>query len=433
MNQLEKFIDEINKTNSLNEKQNILKKYKSNEFITKILIYTYDPMIQFGVSSANIKKYTKNKNYTEQEFKKCNDIFDILDNLNNKTITGNEALKTINEYIKQFNDNQKEIILNILDKNIKIRIGEKVINKVYERNIIPVFDPVLAKDYDPHFVKLDKNWLISIKYDGVRCLINVNPKNKIIKAYSRSGKELFNLECILDSIPINEFNENVFLDGEVVYTIDPEYEYKQNTNENFTRAIEIVRKSKTETDTSNLYYKIFDIIPEKDFFDGKGTIKLSDRYKQINKIFNKNKKIKIVNQMVYSEENFKLMNDNVQKYNWEGLMLRADTSYKGGRHRELNKVKTFCDEEFIVKRIETGPVRIIENKLETTIECMTSVIIDVNGKEVGVGSGFSIDERKYFYKNPKEIIGKNITVKYFEKTEDNSLRFPIYKGIREDI
>ena len=37
--------------------------------------------------------------------------------------------------------------------------------------------------------------------------------------------------------------------------------------------------------------------------------------------------------------------------------------------------------------------------------------------------------RNIFYKNPKLIVGKKITVKYFEKTK-NSLRFPIFIGIR---
>jgi DNA ligase-1 len=50
---------------------------------------------------------------------------------------------------------------------------------------------------------------------------------------------------------------------------------------------------------------------------------------------------------------------------------------------------------------------------------------------VRVGSGFTIDQRKEFYKNPKKILGKIITVQYFEETKNQdgglSLRFPTFK------
>ncbi len=120
---------------------------------------------------------------------------------------------------------------------------------------------------------------------------------------------------------------------------------------------------------------------------------------------------------------------------WEGLMLRDNKPYTAGRTRDLAKVKNFFDEEYIVKEIICGPFRIIDKttKLETTIECMTSVIINNKGTNVKIGSGFSLSERKEYYKNPKNIIGKKITVKYFEETNDLSLRFPIFKGIKFDV
>jgi DNA ligase-1 len=53
------------------------------------------------------------------------------------------------------------------------------------------------------------------------------------------------------------------------------------------------------------------------------------------------------------------------------------------------------------------------------------------GHTVRVGSGFSIEQRQEFYKNPKKILGKQITVQYFEETENEkggiSLRFPTFK------
>ena len=73
--------------------------------------------------------------------------------------------------------------------------------------------------------------------------------------------------------------------------------------------------------------------------------------------------------------------------------------------------------------------------LEKTIETLTNVIIEHKGNTVSVGSGFSLEERSRYYENPNLIIGKEITVQYFEKSKDKdgkeSLRFPVVKYVFE--
>jgi DNA ligase-1 len=89
--------------------------------------------------------------------------------------------------------------------------------------------------------------------------------------------------------------------------------------------------------------------------------------------------------------------------------------------------------------MESELIRIIVNGKEERVEMLSNVYIDVKGnKEVGLGSGFSQEERIRFFKNPSLIIGHKIKVKYFEETIDTktgkpSLRFPIYLGIRDIV
>ena len=68
---------------------------------------------------------------------------------------------------------------------------------------------------------------------------------------------------------------------------------------------------------------------------------------------------------------------------------------------------------------------------------MTSqVVIKHKGFEVGVGSGFTIEQRREFTKNPSKIVGKTVTIQYFsESFTDNkiSLRFPVLKYIHGDL
>ena len=110
-------------------------------------------------------------------------------------------------------------------------------------------------------------------------------------------------------------------------------------------------------------------------------------------------------------------------------MLRKNTHWSGKRSNDLLKYKLFFDDEFEVIDMEFGPFQIIDSKtnLQTEIQCLSSVTIDYNNTKVG--SGFSIEERIKFYENPELIKNKKITVKFFQKTENNSLRFPVFKSI----
>lgn len=67
---------------------------------------------------------------------------------------------------------------------------------------------------------------------------------------------------------------------------------------------------------------------------------------------------------------------------------------------------------------------------------MGSLIVDYKGNPVGVGSGLSDEIRNLIWKNPEQYIGRIATIQYFEETTDKtgkpSIRFPVFKEIRED-
>ena len=64
------------------------------------------------------------------------------------------------------------------------------------------------------------------------------------------------------------------------------------------------------------------------------------------------------------------------------------------------------------------------------------ITINHKGTQVGVGSGFNFDQRKEFGKDHSKILGKTITVQYFEESKNQfgeySLRFPVIKHIFEN-
>ena len=96
------------------------------------------------------------------------------------------------------------------------------------------------------------------------------------------------------------------------------------------------------------------------------------------------------------------------------------------------KIKEFFDAEYVVTSLIMGPQRVIVDGREIEEDMLSAVTIEHNGSIVQVGSGFTIDQRRHYYKNIGDLLGMTIVVQYFEETTDqhgnNSLRFPVFKG-----
>jgi DNA ligase-1 len=98
------------------------------------------------------------------------------------------------------------------------------------------------------------------------------------------------------------------------------------------------------------------------------------------------------------------------------------------------KVKKFFDDEYVVKDIEIAEMTTSEpGKGNVKFTGVKSLIIEHKGNLVNVGSGLSREQRIEWMKKPSKIIGKTITVKYFEETKNKageySLRFPTLKFV----
>ena len=99
------------------------------------------------------------------------------------------------------------------------------------------------------------------------------------------------------------------------------------------------------------------------------------------------------------------------------------------------KVKKFFDAEYVVRSIDHEDHRIIRNGKEEVVRMMSQAYIMHKGFSVAVGSGWNHHQRIKYEANPELIIGKTITVQYFEETKNQqgelSLRFPTVKHVYE--
>ena len=408
---IENFIEDMRATSSSTDKVQIIK--KASPFIHKALEYTYNPFKQFYVTS---KTCIKNSHLKERH---SLDLFEVLDKLMNREVTGHDAIKLVNGL-------EDESIYKIIDKNLDIRAGDKVINKAVP-NLIPTFSVALAKEYDG---KCDWNdgWHASRKLDGVRCLAVVDFEGKCT-LYSRMGKELTTLNKVKEAIEATGIINTVF-DGEICL-ID------ENGNEDFQGIMKQLRRKDHQIE--NPAYMIFDMIYKPEFDNQKGNETLSERLSKLRgwlqgRFINPNI-LRYTEQFTITDnDHFNYWSEMPTQEGWEGIMLRKDVGYEGKRTKNLLKVKKFFDAEYKVIDFDIDDHEIVVNGRSETVPMLSQVWIEHKGYKVKVGSGWTQEQRLQYIDG--SIVGKMITVQYFEETKNDkggiSLRFPTVKIVHGD-
>ena len=425
LDKLKDFVEQSNASNSNLDKLKVLEQFKNDLEVTRMLKYVYSPFKQYYVTSKNLKKRSDLVNSN------CSDnLFQLLDRLDNREITGHAALAEVNGFISN-NQEHADLIYNIIDRNLKTRSTASMINKIIP-GCIPTFDVALASTYDEKTKKkvdfIKDDWYLSRKLDGVRCLAFFNEWGEV-SLYSRSGKPFLTLDKVKEELQSLDL-QNMVIDGEICIV-------DENGNEDFQSIIkEIKRKDHT---IENPLFQAFDIITAEDFASKVSKEKLFLRLQSLEMVLAdpKLKHLKYLKQhLTTSEEMVKEQMAIAAKEGWEGLMLRKDELYKGKRSQDILKVKKMFDAEYTVVGVENAINRVIVEGKEVEEMMLKNVIIEHKGNRVQVGSGFSLEEKRNFFKNPNKILNKTITVQYFEETTnqegEHSLRFPVVKAVYEE-
>ena len=414
------FIEEMKATSSTNDKKVILQKYDTPN-LRKLFEYVYSPFKQYYVTSDNLKK--------RQDLNLDNDyeLFDLLDDLNARLITGHNAIQVVNGFIAK-NQEFSEVIYDVIDRNLKTRATTTLINSVLP-GTVPTFDVALAEKFDGNEKKVNFDsgeWWASRKLDGVRCITVIDEHGEP-KFYSRAGNEFLTLSVLAQDIKKLGLRNKV-LDGEVCVL-------KEGGLEDFQGVIKEIGK-KNHTIQMPKYY-IFDFLEASEFWNQSGDVSLSARLIILNAL---------VTDLTYAEplpqfqiksvEEFEKIAADATEMGYEGVMMRKDIGYEGKRSKNLLKVKKMHDAEYVVVGLDSDVNRIIDMGKEVEEVMLKAVIIEHKGNTVRVGSGFNIEQRRYYHENPNEIIGKTITVQFFEETTDqhgeHSLRFPVFKAVHGD-
>ena len=425
LEQLDKLVKELRSTNSINLKLEII---KNKPELRRILELIYSPENRFYITSQSLKELQK----TEID-KNDHSLYNLLEMLSDRAVTGKAAVSMVKEYINSFPEHE-ELIKNIIDKNLKVRIGHELIKKSFDTAVDQSISCSLGypvekhRDYLRNSMENGDKWFISRKYDGIRTFLVYDHVYKHVKLLTRHMKPITGLNpTISEALKqcLKDLDESVVFDGELVYMCDDK--------EDFSKTISTIKSLEAKS-IDGLQFRAFDLCEKLTLF--------SNRQEKLEGIFDKYFKnsniIKLVEQKIMSHFDYDELIEKSIKSGYEGFIIRRDCDLKDGRSRDLLKIKPFQDAEFKVIDYEIGPMRIFdENNVEKTENVLLSITVDFNGKRVNVGSGFSNSERRDFAKYPEKIVEKIVTIRYQSESKvegrtGNSLRFPVFKVLHGD-
>ena len=404
-------IKQVRNTNSTNDKINILKRNKDNELLRKVLSYTYDTDLKFGVQKKSIKEYSGESKWSS--------LFEMLDELANSNINDN-LKKNIGRFISSLNsDDEKELVTMVLLKDLKMGCNIKNINKAMD--LIVTHEIMKGSSWDG---TLNEDVAVSLKLDGLRCSFII--KNGKAIAKTRQNKIINGMNDLTEAIEEIFRGEDLFVDGELL-AINSE----GLSSEDLFKKTSAIVNSKGEK--KDLTFVAFDIVPLEDYINKSNDDYFLDRRRKLNSYIEvgNNELVQIAPLYFITNDINKIYEklDEVVSQNLEGLMLnKINGFYEFKRTKQLLKVKKFNDADVLVTSILEGEGRLegTLGKIEVQFKYKNKVYTN------NIGSGFSDDERRYYWEHKEELIGKVVTIKYFEITSNDNggygFRFPTWKG-----
>lgn len=279
-----------------------------------------------------------------------------------------------------------------------------------------IFKPMLANKWEDKKDKFDYPTSYPLysqpKLDGVRCIVNSDGM------WTRTGKRILSAPHIFAELEdLFENDPDLVLDGEL---------YADKLAHDFNKIVSLVKKTKPTMEDLNescntIEYHIYDMPSCDEPF--------SRRLEALHEL-HLSPCCKIV--PTYIIEKPEQVDEFYLDYmadGYEGQMIRTNGYYENKRSNNLLKHKSFCDEEYVIVGVEEGcgnltgmvGALVFESKFNRS-----RFTASVNG-----GWDYLRELWLNFGKDPKSLIGKEATIKYFNITPDGKPRFPKVVAVRD--
>lgn len=328
-----------------------------------------------------------------------------------------QAILQYNALVKNYLDKGYKKLSNLTERgyetlseaDLRDLLGGDVVS---DQSGIP--KPMLAKSADQCTSSIwDKEWFISAKLDGTRCLMyykdgEIHTASRGGSTYDPATTHLRNNEQ-LRALFIS--NPTLIIDGEL---------YKHDSEWPLQRISGVARLKEWEPVCENLEYWVYDFVDTKMPFMERRDI----LYKMRECL--KGTPIKIIDHvLIKGYLNIKEAHDDYVRKGFEGLVARNPYKEYGVNKRSaiyMIKVKERQDDEFKVIGINSG----------LRPEDMSFLLETKEGKTFSAKPIGSAETRIYYLEHPDEFIGKKATCTYFTLSKDGIPTQPVMKHLRPD-
>jgi len=447
LDRFQTLVTKLQSTNGRIEKEAFLREVADDAEVLEILKFLFDPYVVSGISDKKLNKQKKAKcgdlpllkmtNDGGQMANRCHLSSDICHLLayfrKNNTGRDEDVRYLVNAAEKS---GHAELVYSIIKRDLKLGIQATTLNKVFGEDFVAKFDVMLAESYadNPTFLN-DKEFIITEKLDGVRCLL-MNTAGGHIDGqwifYSRQGQAILDLVELIEQV--KHLPCEFVYDGELLLSTKQPMPSKDLYRET-------VKVTSSDTTKRNIVFNMFDMVDKAAFLRGEDPTPAIERKTRLQQLLDKHEKdcpnIKPVI-MQYVGCDTSEINKYLKQFtdaDGEGIMVSiSDGAYQCKRTKNLLKVKQFNTADVEVLQLEEG-----SGANRGKLGAVIVKFLGPDGKhyKCKVGSGFKLEEREFFWKNPGQIKGKIIEIGYFElsknqNNDDYSLRFPTFKHVRLD-
>lgn len=410
--------ERVKGTRSRIDKEVYLRTCHDQALLKEMLRLAYDWKLTYGLTAEGFDQGQGRDFITDVDDEKWKEFTMLLAELNARVLTGNDARYAVARVLSQCSRPVQSIMRRVLNRHLELGVSDKTISKMYP-GLITTFGLQLCEKLDLNDPSKDFSgyiWVAEPKLDGVRAIIGMH-NGLSWSAMSRGGNELFNCEKVIEALKSTAGTDEWLFDGELLA-------------QTFHHTVSTVHSGMDTGQT--LRFHVFDVLNRETFpvDDTPWNIR-HQRLESIAKKWQEGGLLVEVPSSPYlvlgpingvSPLLRKAIEDG-----YEGLVLkRVIGGYKAARTRDWLKYKIRETHDYtVVDAVEgTGKYN----------GMLGALVIDVDGVQVQVGSGFTDEERHdmWWSFDTAPIKGKVVEVTFQEKTPDGSLRFPVFIRMRPD-
>lgn len=348
------------------------------------------------------------KGYVERTgfaFRRIDDIFDLLEKLRLRELTGNAAKAAFIELLAGYPPKEQKWIIRLLNRKLRLSIGIRLLNKVHGYEFIEYFHPMKGGVYNP-----DKDghgvYLVEPKYDGLRCVIICKDGKGTARSFT--GHVYPHLKFIADRVA-KLYDYDCTVDTEVLA-------------HDWGRTMHYASKSDVpqQEREDNIHLHCFDVLTALEWSNRKSEIAVAYRKKRI-KIGDHIHKVPGI---IVPYDEIDLHYEDYLRQGFEGVMLkRVAGSYVRKRSKDWLKLKPFIS-------VDCDIIDIIEG--EGNYEGVAgSMRVAMDGKTPKVGIIGNMSVRKDLLENKNEYIGMIGEVKIQDGRKD-AAEFGYFVRLRKD-